>query len=158
MTSNASMVFCRGCGKEIHQSAPTCPQCGFAQSTSRSTSEKPDNFISMMSSSTKICTKKYATFKGRSSRSEYWYFYLTVIIASIICAIIDEILGTRAFNTGIQCAFFLPLLAAGSRRLHDIGKSGWWQLLMIPLIGIFVLIYWWAQKGSQEENEYGPAQ
>jgi hypothetical protein len=45
----------------------------------------------------------------------------------------------------------------GARRLHDIGRSGWWQLLvLIPLIGAIVLIVWFAQKGDPSPNEYGP--
>jgi len=51
----------------------------------------------------------------------------------------------------------LPSLAVGARRLHDIGRSGWWQLLsLIPVIGVLVLIYWYIQPGDPEANEYGP--
>ena len=51
----------------------------------------------------------------------------------------------------------MPSLAVGSRRLHDIGRSGWWQLLLlIPLVGLIVLIVWWAKEGEQAPNTWGP--
>lgn len=51
----------------------------------------------------------------------------------------------------------LPALAVGTRRLHDIGKSGWWQLIMLTVIGLLLLIYWWAQPSSEGSNEHDAA-
>ena len=50
---------------------------------------------------------------------------------------------------------FLPYLAVGARRLHDINKSGWWQLIVLTVIGIILLIIWWATVGENKKNIYG---
>jgi len=88
--------------------------------------------------SIQTCFRKYADFKGRASRSEYWWFFLFVVLVSIIAA---GLLGNAA-NALVALALVLPYLAASARRLHDIGRSGWWQLIgFIPFIGSLVLIY-----------------
>ena len=101
--------------------------------------------------------KKYATFTGRATRSEYWYFILFNMIIGIILMILDKIFGTTGLLNGIySLAVLIPTLAVGARRLHDIGKSGWWQLLnLIPLIGPIVLFVWFVTD-SKEDNKYGP--
>ena len=109
----------------------------------------------------KTCFSKYATFSGRASRSEYWFFYLFTIIASIVTWIIDTmLLGYSSEDTGaisliFQIIIILPSIAVGARRLHDIGKSGWWQLLILTIIGIILLIVWFATIGSSKKNNYG---
>ena len=109
----------------------------------------------------KTCFSKYATFSGRASRSEYWFFYLFTIIVSIVTWVIDTmLLGYSAEDTGaisliFQIIIILPSIAVGARRLHDIGKSGWWQLLILTLIGIILLIVWFATIGSSKKNKFG---
>ena len=109
----------------------------------------------------KTCFSKYATFSGRASRSEYWFFYLFTIIASIVTWVIDTMLlgysaeDTGAINLIFQIIIILPSIAVGARRLHDIGKSGWWQLLILTLIGIILLIVWFATIGSSKKNKFG---
>ena len=109
----------------------------------------------------KTCFSKYATFSGRASRSEYWFFYLFTIIASVVTWVIDTmLLGYSAEDTGaisliFQIIIILPSIAVGARRLHDIGKSGWWQLLILTIIGIILLIVWFATIGSSKKNKYG---
>ena len=109
----------------------------------------------------KTCFSKYATFSGRASRSEYWFFYLFTIIASIVTWVIDTmLLGYSSEDTGaisliFQIIIILPSIAVGARRLHDIGKSGWWQLLILTIIGIILLIVWFATIGSSKKNNYG---
>jgi len=111
------------------------------------------------SSAISVCMGKYGTFKGRASRSEFWWFYLfTVLIswgASIAGVTIDPEWGSNAASSIVNLIFFVPIIAVGSRRLHDINKSGWWQLLFLTVIGILLLIIWWAKDGSKESNEYG---
>jgi uncharacterized membrane protein YhaH (DUF805 family) len=93
----------------------------------------------------------YVGFSGRARRSEYWYWVLFVVLASIVVSMISELLG-QVFSLGV----LLPGIAMGARRLHDIGKSGWWQLLgLIPLLGWLVLIYW-AVQPSEGDNGFGP--
>jgi uncharacterized membrane protein YhaH (DUF805 family) len=108
--------------------------------------------------------RKYAVFSGRSRRKEYWFFILFSILGSIVAGIVDGVLGTVDEATGIGiagCLFMLALLvpsiAVGVRRLHDIGKSGWWLLIgLIPLVGAIVLIVFAVQDSQPGTNQYGP--
>ncbi len=103
---------------------------------------------------------KYVTFSGRASRSEYWFFALFNFLAGIVAGIIDAMIfgDGGIINLIVVLGLFLPGLAVGVRRLHDIGKSGWWLLIsLIPLIGLIVLIVFFCQKSKPENNEYGPA-
>lgn len=91
-----------------------------------------------------VCFNKYATFEGRASRAEFWWFYLfNFLLSSLTC--------------GVAClATIIPSYAVGARRLHDTGRSGWLQLLgLIPFVGL-ILIYWFAIDGDQGNNQYGP--
>ena len=111
--------------------------------------------------SIKTCFKKYADFSGRASRSEFWWFELFLWIAMIVAAIIDTMMLGYSFEDYgpiyiIYCVVtFLPAIAVGARRLHDINRSGWWQLLYITLIGIILLIIWWATVGENKKNNHG---
>jgi uncharacterized membrane protein YhaH (DUF805 family) len=99
--------------------------------------------------------KKYATFQGRSRRSEYWYFYLVQIILAIVAGVIDGVTGMAAqTGTGpiggiISLVHLVPTIAAGVRRMHDINKSGWW--LLVPLYNIYLL----AKNGDVGSNRFG---
>jgi len=98
------------------------------------------------------CLKKYATFDGRAGRSEYWWFFLFSVLAQAAGHIISPALGGL-----VALGLLLPGLGVGVRRLHDIGRSGWWLLVgLIPLIGAFVLLYWFVQP-SGAPNQYGGA-
>ena len=100
--------------------------------------------------SIQTCFRKYANFKGRATKSEYWWFALFFVIVNIA----SGLLGDTA-NTLIALAMALPYLAVSARRLHDSGRSGWWQLLgFVPLIGWAVMIYWCVQD-SEDPNAYG---
>lgn len=81
---------------------------------------------------------------------------LFCVILSIISEAIDAVLGTKPLVNGLlNLALLLPSLAVGARRLHDIGRSGWWQLLVLTGIGAILLIIWWASDTKKENNEYG---
>ncbi len=89
----------------------------------------------------KVCFSKYVDFSGRASRPEFWWFALFIFLGSIVLSLVSNTLS------GIfGLATLLPSLAAGARRLHDIGRSGWWLLLsFIPVIGTIVLIVFFVQ-------------
>lgn len=102
--------------------------------------------------------KKYTVFDGRASRSEYWYFVLFNAIISVTCTILDLIIGSEIGIIGIvyNLAVLVPYVAVTIRRLHDVGKSGWWQLIvLIPIIGIVLLIIWTVTDSMPGENQYG---
>lgn len=102
--------------------------------------------------SIKTCLSKYADFSGRATRSECWWFVLFQILITILAAIIHPI----AYIV-VALGLFLPSCAAQVRRMHDIGKSGWYLLIsIIPLIGLIV-IYWLCKESDAGSNAYGPA-
>ena len=111
--------------------------------------------------SIKTCFKKYADFSGRAPRSEFWWFELFLWIAMIVAAIIDTMMLGYSFEDYgpiyiIYCVVtFLPAIAVGARRLHDINRSGWWQLIVLTVIGIILLIIWWATVGENKKNIHG---
>lgn len=101
----------------------------------------------------KICFTKYVGFEGRATRSEYWWWVLFVFLVAIALGVLDLQMLSGLFSLGI----LLPSLAVGARRLHDIGKSGWWLLVnLIPLVGWLVLLYFMVQPSQAGSNEYGP--
>lgn len=113
----------------------------------------------------KAVFSKYATFEGRARRSEYWWFVLFNLIVSIILTVILG--GGRGMGAGgmvgggllaniWSLAMLLPSLAVGARRLHDIDRTGWWQLIwFIPVIGWIVLIVFFASRGTAGTNRFG---
>jgi len=134
------------------------------------------NFID----SIKICFKKYRTFSGRSSRPEFWYFFLFFLIICFASTI--STLGfSNLFNLGalgiipqiVILSISLVFYSVGARRLHDINRSGLWQiipiiigflgdipgferpLLMIGLLFQGLLIFWYATPGQKKDNQFG---
>ncbi len=123
----------------------------------------------------RTCISKYATFDGRATRSEFWWFYLFIVIVSAIGYIpflilaalgsgdsgVSTIFGILAVIWMIvwiiaMIALIIPQLAVGCRRLHDRGQSGWLQLLLLVPCGNIVLIVFWVMEGTPGDNAYGP--
>ena len=107
----------------------------------------------------KTCLNKYATISGRATRSEYWYFFLFLVIVNIVASVLDPtIFGDMPVLYLIATlALLVPSIAAGVRRLHDTDKAGWWLLVgLIPVIGTIVLIVFFCQRGSVGTNQFGP--
>ena len=105
----------------------------------------------------RTCLSKNSTFSGRASRSEYWFFYLFVIIASLVGVLIGVAVGVRLIGDIIALALLLPNIAVSVRRLHDIDRSGWWMLLdFVPVIGWIVLLVWACTRGTVGPNRFGP--
>jgi uncharacterized membrane protein YhaH (DUF805 family) len=95
--------------------------------------------------SIQTCFSKYADFNGRASRSEYWWWFLFVFLTTVAASMVSETVSGL-----FSLAILLPGLAVGARRLHDINKSGWLQLLyLIPLVGWLVVIYWATREGVE---------
>ncbi len=101
--------------------------------------------------SIETCFTKYVDFNGRASRSEYWWFILFVTV----CWIVGFALGPT-IEIVIILGLLLPVVSVCARRLHDIDKSGWLQLIqIIPFIGGIILIIWCATEGTKKKNKYG---
>lgn len=101
------------------------------------------------------CFKKYVDFSGRARRSEFWYFSLfTALISFILGLIFGE---TSIINGLFSLAILLPSLAVSWRRMHDIGKSGAWNLIiLVPLVGWIFLLVWDCTNSQPSANRFGP--
>lgn len=93
--------------------------------------------------------QNYTTFSGRARRSEYWYFVLFNLIASTVFALLDSALNIQAFQGLYAFFILLPSITVGVRRMHDVGKSGWF--LLIPIYNIVLA----CTAGENGENKYG---
>lgn len=112
---------------------------------------------------------RYADFNGRATRSDYWYFVLFYLLVSIVLTLIDTyavnpamgMTPEEAAKGGILSVVFalamlLPQIGLGIRRLHDTGKKGWWYLLiLIPILGTLVLLFFFVTDSQIGDNEYG---
>jgi uncharacterized membrane protein YhaH (DUF805 family) len=103
--------------------------------------------------------KNYVNFSGRAVRSEFWYWILFCFIAGIVAAILDSVIfpdnDISPLNTIFSLAVLIPNFSIGARRLHDIDRTGWWQLIAFTLVGIIILIYWWVQPSQPASNRFG---
>jgi len=182
-------MFCSNCGTPAQNEQSFCASCGFRLSsqlappvtqpvskgvnllelngfTDSSNAPKAMKFIE----SIKYHFKNYAKFKGRASRSEFWYWFLFCILASygsiFVVSFVAAILGVEpsaaadlgvAVSVLIAFSLIIPNAAGIARRFHDIDKSGWnFFFVLIPLVGPVLLIVWWCQDGGRD-NKYGPA-
>lgn len=117
------------------------------------------------------CLRKYATFKGRARRSEFWgfeLFHLLVVMALGVLMAVSELIpgdASRVVVGLLAClayfALLLPSISVCVRRLHDTGCSGWWYLsVLIPYFNIItsiVLLVWYCKDSYRGENKYGPS-
>jgi uncharacterized membrane protein YhaH (DUF805 family) len=107
----------------------------------------------------KVVLENYANFSGRARRAEFWWYFLANIIISIVLNIIDLAIGVQILTLIYSLAVLIPGLAVGVRRLHDTNKSGWRLLIgLIPIVGIIVLIVFWATDAPPGPNQYGPSE
>ena len=116
----------------------------------------------------KVMRDNYANFSGRARRKEYWMFVLVQTIVMIGLMILDSVLGLDFELQGISLGYgylyliglivhFIPSLAVLVRRLHDVGKSGWFYFIfLIPIIGIIWLLVLYCTEGQKEDNKWGP--
>lgn len=103
--------------------------------------------------------QNYCNFDGRASRSEYWWYVLFNTLLGFAIGIVfvwsETMMDIVSGVAGL--ALLLPGLGLAVRRLHDIGKSGWWLLIgLIPLIGAIILLIWYCKESQMQPNEYGP--
>ena len=108
----------------------------------------------------KVVRDNYANFEGRSRRNEFWMFVLIASVISLGTFVVDGLLfpGKLLITNLFSLAILVPNVAVSIRRLHDTGKSGWWQLLYIlVIIGWIPLIIFLAKDSDIGDNDYGPS-
>lgn len=105
-------------------------------------------------------TSNYCRFSGRSSRSEYWWFNLFGFILSFVIGLIGMAVNEQVEQVLlvlVGLGLLLPSLGLSVRRLHDVGKSGWWLFIsLIPIIGSVILLVFYCQDSQPYDNEWGP--
>ena len=170
-------MFCSDCGFAIPVSNRFCVSCGAQMAKSAETPVSPapavidlpppsfvpqfvaaDSLLPLapkkmsFGEAIKYCFKNYANFKGRASRTEYWYFYLFGILVLFATAILSDVLYSL-FALGL----ILPFITVLTRRLHDTGRSGIRALfLFIPFIGGILVLVWLCKAGDKAANKFGP--
>lgn len=168
--------YCPTCGAEPDPKAVICVKCGSALKSFQAPIKRQKQAgysknIHTFKEAIAICLSKYADFTGRACRAEYWYWGLLMFLSfiaywglanismgNIIAYSYDEkTFVTVTIIYWIWClGMLLPSLAVTIRRLHDIGKSGWWYFItLIPIIGGIILLIWMCQDGEQNANKYG---
>ena len=124
--------------------------------TETNSTGRPTQMMSFGDSITNCLTNNYVGFSGRASRSEYWFWVLFTILVSLVAGIMDGLIfGTGTISSISSILFFLPGLAVLVRRLHDVGRSGWWFLSTILILPFFLILYWLISEGDSNPNEYG---
>ena len=174
-----SASYCSNCGSPLsvyqpnyYQQSCTQPGGNMGFRPSYANGEDLGGRSVGLSEAVKICLqKKYATFKGRAKRSEYWYFYLFELLVMVALLFIGAMLGAIftggdgdvALGVGLVfmafagLAFITPQISVAVRRLHDSGKSGWlYVLCVIPYSGGIVMLIFMCLPSEPHDNKYGP--
>ena len=104
--------------------------------------------------------RNYANFSGRSSRSAYWFWFLWSVIITLFIEILRASIGGELSPVDIidlvwSLGIHVPGFALAARRLHDVGRSGWWQLIALTIVGIIPLFIWFVSAGDSDTNKYG---
>lgn len=101
--------------------------------------------------------QEYFNVQGRARRKEYWMFFLVYLLIVMVAAVLGNLLNSPAATSVVALIHVVPAITVGVRRLHDIGRSGWWLLIgMVPVIGWIIALYWAVQPGDSGSNAYGP--
>jgi len=106
----------------------------------------------------RVVAESYAKFDGRSGRDEFWWFFLANLIVGVVLSLLGQA-STFFYIIYViyGLALIIPSIAVGIRRLHDINRTGWWILIaLVPLVGLIVLLVFYATAGDRGTNQYGP--
>ena len=150
---------CATCGTDNPANARFCGNCRQSlveESTAGSVGVETAELPAVgFPNAVKLGFQRYFDFSGRSSRAEYWWWLLFASLGGIVALIIDAAAGsTPTIQALFTIALFIPNLAIGVRRLHDINRSGWWLLLHFGFgIGSIVLIVWACERSRADTNK-----
>jgi uncharacterized membrane protein YhaH (DUF805 family) len=158
---------CPSCSNENVENSRFCGECGKSLSASTVVGigvELAELPMVDFGTAIKLGFQRYFDFKARSTRAEYWWWSLFTIGVFFIALFIDGMTGTYNEDIGygvlsglFSLAIFIPDVALGIRRLHDINRTGWWILLwFVIVVGWIVLFVWSIEKGDKGTNKYGP--
>lgn len=159
-------MICAKCGESNPSASTFCGYCGdpFSPAPPEAigigTSELPMiGFIDAV----KLGCNNFAKFSGRSTRAEFWWLFLGLVIFGfvtlILFSVISAVTGSPALMVIWLVLYFLSglvCLSASCRRLHDTGRSGWWYLINWVPFGSILWIVWMCEKGDKGTNRYGP--
>jgi len=158
-------MYCSNCGNLCADNAALCEKCGTPLQNVASPSFNSQDLPQLPRPSFISCYCKawqlYATFTGRARRAEYWYFMLANLIVMVLCQIIlavspQSAVFVLALSTAYSLATCVPSLALSARRLHDVGKSGWYIVAtLIPVVGWIWYLILVCTQGKAGDNEYG---
>ena len=158
---------CPQCGADNPEGALFCGACGvplggYAEGGFGAAS--PELPMASFPQAIKLGFQNYFLFSGRSTRAEFWWWALFTLLADVILTVFDNIVGTSfSSDNGLFASLFglgvlIPSFALGARRLHDINRTGWWQLMWLGfflIIPMIVLIVWVIRQGDASPNKYG---
>lgn len=177
-------MFCEQCGSELRDGARFCSNCGANQNVNvAATAQNTASYVTPaqqpvyqvpeqhwnaynpnvgevhngkvgFGKAISLFFKNYVNFRGRASRSEYWWVFLFYVIIFFPLGLIS---GAVPLLGGLcSIAFMIPRIALTVRRLHDVGKSGAWYFMgFIPIAGVIILLIQFL-KDSEGDNQWGP--
>lgn len=142
-------MYCRQCGKEVKEDFKFCQSCGSRQNDEEKLIGTPKKELSFIEASI-LAFSRSLEFNGRSRRKEFWSFKLAQFLLFFIVGFIIGLFGLDGYFLGIlNLLLIIPNISANCRRLHDVGKSGWFML-----IPIYNLILYFSDS-EKTENQYG---
>ena len=163
-------MFCPKCGNPVSDGAQFCANCGNpvnGTKVNNTTADKAKNFFNEIQAraddlkgpesvdftkAIKLFFLYALNFKGRSSKSEFWWGYLFNLLASLVLPVIPIVGGL------LSLVMIVPGVALSVRRMHDIGKSGWYLLMgLIPLAGPIIVLVYMCTASQPGANQWGPA-
>lgn len=100
--------------------------------------------------SIKSALSKYFDFKGRATRKEYWTFYFFTLIVAAVFGLVDGLLGINGLSSLMILALIIPTVSCAVRRMHDVGKSGWF--IIVPLVNLIFLLSASVPKGTENQS------